>query len=429
MFKIKLILSVLVLVLAIASARNPNSTTTCSISNHKSKCEYGVCPSIVACINEYSPMYSNIVITVPDGNFPCKQIDTYFLKYDLNIDLRPEGQKSVPSFTCQGKTSFLKLKTAFVFSMTISNVVIQATLVTGNRGSLININSSTYIYPNTNQLTMNNVVLKNGQSIPANGANEAGSITLNSVSLVLSNCSITNSQSTGSYPSSSVMNLISGSLTINNSTISNSISSNSNYGINFSGDNIFIYNSIFNGGNGIGHFINAVAKSVYVKSSKFTNNYSKYGSCFNLVSSSIMFDSNVFDRNFGQYGSALFVSSNYNYQDYYFINNNLTNNIASDAGTLFLSTQGNHYLTGSIFENNVAWGAADIFFYQQRITLLGGTFINSSSSNEYSPSQYPQFPMYVVDMVYYEPYIGIQCIYNYQTLVQNGAYTYINEIE
>ncbi|EFA74758.1 hypothetical protein PPL_11790 [Heterostelium album PN500] len=426
MLNIRLILSILALVVVLSSARNPASTTTCSLSNSLTQCQNGACPSIVACIQEYAKSYANIVITVPDGDHYCNQTETHTLNFNLHIDIQPEGQSSTPTFFCPGRTSFLRLQTSFVFTINISNIVIEATETAENRGSLIYIQTTSYSYPNNNLLTLNNVLINNAHSIPKYGAYEAGSITLNSISLILNGCTITNSKSTGYYSSASVMRIYSTSLSINNSTITYSNSSTGNYGISFSGTNFNIYNSLFDGNIAESNFIYASASSgsVIVQSSKFTNNIAKYGSCFNVNSYSINFDSNVFDNNIGQYGSAIYSTSSYNsYYSYFFTNNNFTNNVASDTGTLYLSTQGYHYLTGSIFQNNVAYGAADIYFYKQRLTLVGGTFINSTSSNPYSYSQYPGFPKYVLDMANYYDYNGYECDSSYPTIEQNSGST------
>ncbi|EFA82514.1 hypothetical protein PPL_04202 [Heterostelium album PN500] len=382
------ILSILALLVVLSSARYLSRRKACSLSSSVAQCQNGVCPSIVACIQEYEKSYFNIVVIVPDGNHFCNQTESHTLNYDLNIEIQPKRRTSTPTFTCQvslsmGKTSFLRLQTSYVFTMMISNIIIEATETVENRGSLICIDSPfhLYSYEKNNILIMNNVVMNNAHSTLNYEAEEAGSITLNAVDLIMNDCTITNSKSSGNYSSA-----------INNSTITNSHSSHNNhdgYGISFSGYGLKIYNSIFDGNYAESNFISASAKSsVYVQSNKFTNNKSQYGNCFSIDSpKSIEFDSNVFDNNIGHFASALSVYTHYNYlrdayYGYYFTNNNFTNNVASKT-TLYIATQGIYVLSGSIFQNNVAFEAADIYFHKQRITLLGGTFINSSllSSN------------------------------------------------
>ncbi|EFA83720.1 hypothetical protein PPL_02787 [Heterostelium album PN500] len=429
------------------------STVTCVLSNSKvfTQCQDSVCPSIISCIRKYESSYSNINIHVENGYHICKQTTDYKLKHHLHIDIRPLDQSSLtkPIFTCQRDTSFLRLKTTFDLTINISNIVVDTNQLKQFRGSLITIDAqssnpslSLYHEPNSNVLTLNNVVLNNANSMPSikHYYTEAGSITLDYISLIINNCTINNSQSTGGISSLSVMKIKANRLMIRHSTISNSQAFNGLSGIYFKGKDLEIFDTVFDGNSMPGtSFFTARTYNASVTFSRFSNNKVKYGGCLVLHSDSVLIDSNVFDRNHGESASALLFDSRDT--ENYLTNNSFTNNFALEQGTLYIGSGGNHYLNGSIFDSNIGKSAVDIYFGFRNLTMFGGTFINTTTISNNQNLSYPQFPEYALNMTTTVPMMERNpdlkggCPSDFQTIqLQNGNTTclkihYTNEPE
>eukprot|EP01133_Synstelium_polycarpum_P018396 gene18396-22017_t len=319
---------------------------TCFVSTLATAC-FGVphptCPSISQCVTKFNAT----TIKVHPGNYKC---EVPFSTQNDELYINAYNDLNPPVYTCSDEYAFLNLSSTPTI-ISISNIIVKSV----STGGCIHLSNAQNLYGNS--LILNNTIFDGCTSINTNGgAINSNGYTLNIYNSVFSNC---HSYKNGGaiYATSSVY--------FHGSSISAS-SAKLNGGAIYAYDYVNIQRSTFseNSSKQKGGAIYNIANRIYTHDSTFTLNSANVGGAIaTAFSNGISAGSSEFTSNSASNrgGAIAFVDEE-----------------SSDSTPTL-------YFSGSIFTNNSAAQGGAVFFpfdtFSGEYTVLGGSFINSSSSD------------------------------------------------